>query len=955
MLDYDQGPAVAELRAELRGPRRVARPRRLPGRLHRRPRRPRGRPVGSAGRWPRPGAPRRRPPEFGGRGASVWEQTAVREEMWAHHEPRGAQYMGVNWVGPAPHAPRHPEQQTPAPAADRPGRGHLVPGLQQSPRPAPTWRRSRPRPGGRRRLADQRPEDLDLLRHHGPVVLPPPPARRVGKRQPQGITMFLLPMDTPGIEVRPIPCMLGPHHLNEVFLDDVGHRRRRARHRRPRAGTWCRRCSPTSGSASPGYAGVEAPAAVGAGRPGGGVRGRRCLGSLGGAVGPDAGARPPSPAAGLPGADTQGVGLGAAGRHRRLPHRATRDSTRRAPRCCWTSPFIRIEPRFNPGRRGPPQVLDLGDGGVGEHRDAADPPGPDAAGGGVNLSLDRRRPATGRIGRVGPPRQLRRSRRAAGAPSRASGLDLDLPLVGEDAEARRHRRAAGWGVVADPVAERLARMDGVDAWRIVDLPPKTEPRGAIADLTLAALGLTLPCWTLLGLLDRADAPTTVAHVTARHQFGQPLSSFQGVQFQLTDAEVDGSGSRSWPSTPAPGAARRRRTRWPCGWPPIEAAEVVFRVTHQVHGAIGFCDETTLSWQSQSRQRPAPLAAVAAPATRRPLRRRIGTNGFAGPVRVSADLRTSAEHRGLGAWCRLGQRPRRLAANQTGGPRGRVRPLPCTSGSRRPVGGGPCPIWPAEWGGGMTAAEQAVLFQELAAAGRPRLVAGVRCRSTTRRRRCWRPGPTSSGPHLPAILDGRSGARGSASPRPGPTWRRCGPRPGGTTTGSSSTARSCAASRARHADWCLLLARTGPAAPKRKGISYFLLDMRRAGRRRAASSATLSATPTSARCSCPTLVVPDSSLVGPEHGGWQVAQDDAERRAGLTMLELAERLAGGWRWLVDLVPPIDPVVARRAGRVGDRADRAASLCWDLVERSDAGTAGPADVHRASCTTASCRSG
>ncbi len=40
------------------------------------------------------------PVEFGGRGTSVWEQTAVREEMWAHHEPRGAQYMGVNWVGP---------------------------------------------------------------------------------------------------------------------------------------------------------------------------------------------------------------------------------------------------------------------------------------------------------------------------------------------------------------------------------------------------------------------------------------------------------------------------------------------------------------------------------------------------------------------------------------------------------------------------------------------------------------------------------------------------------------------------------------------------------------------------------------------------------------------------------------------------------------------------------------
>ena len=40
-----------------------------------------------------------------------WEQTAVREEMWAHHEPRGAQYMGVNWVGPTIMRHGTPEQQ----------------------------------------------------------------------------------------------------------------------------------------------------------------------------------------------------------------------------------------------------------------------------------------------------------------------------------------------------------------------------------------------------------------------------------------------------------------------------------------------------------------------------------------------------------------------------------------------------------------------------------------------------------------------------------------------------------------------------------------------------------------------------------------------------------------------------------------------------------------------------
>ena len=40
------------------------------------------------------------PPEFGGEGASVWLQTIVREEMWAHEEPRGPQYMNLNYIGP---------------------------------------------------------------------------------------------------------------------------------------------------------------------------------------------------------------------------------------------------------------------------------------------------------------------------------------------------------------------------------------------------------------------------------------------------------------------------------------------------------------------------------------------------------------------------------------------------------------------------------------------------------------------------------------------------------------------------------------------------------------------------------------------------------------------------------------------------------------------------------------
>jgi alkylation response protein AidB-like acyl-CoA dehydrogenase len=41
------------------------------------------------------------------------------------------------------------------------------------------------------------------------------------ERKQNGLTIFLVPMSSPGIEVRPIGCMLGPHHLNEVFFEDV--------------------------------------------------------------------------------------------------------------------------------------------------------------------------------------------------------------------------------------------------------------------------------------------------------------------------------------------------------------------------------------------------------------------------------------------------------------------------------------------------------------------------------------------------------------------------------------------------------------------------------------------------------------------------------------------------------------------------------------------------------------
>ncbi|MCZ6783851.1 MAG: acyl-CoA dehydrogenase family protein, partial [Proteobacteria bacterium] len=41
------------------------------------------------------------PAAYGGSDASPWRHAILGEELWAIGEPRGPQYMNVNWIGPA--------------------------------------------------------------------------------------------------------------------------------------------------------------------------------------------------------------------------------------------------------------------------------------------------------------------------------------------------------------------------------------------------------------------------------------------------------------------------------------------------------------------------------------------------------------------------------------------------------------------------------------------------------------------------------------------------------------------------------------------------------------------------------------------------------------------------------------------------------------------------------------
>ena len=163
-----------------------------------------------------------------------------------------------------------------------------------------------------------------------------------------------------------------------------------------------------------------------------------------------------------------------------------------------------------------------------------------------------------------------------------------------------------------------------------DLPSGTEATArARAD---AALGLVLGCWTLLGMLDRALSLTR-QHVLEREQFGQPLAAFQGVQFQLTDAEVERAGTEAlalyalW--SIASGQPGCLADALACRLAAVEAAGVVLRVAHQLHGATGFCDETTVSWISRY-STPLRRLPHGAAGTQVELERVAGRSGLAGP-------------------------------------------------------------------------------------------------------------------------------------------------------------------------------------------------------------------------------------------------------------------------------------------------------------------------------------
>jgi alkylation response protein AidB-like acyl-CoA dehydrogenase len=158
------------------------------------------------------------PVEIGGQGLNPWHQTILAEEMWVAGEPRGGQYMNVNWIGPTLIKYGSKAQQE-----------RYLPSISDG---TALWCQGFSEPGSGSDLASLRTRavrDGDSYRVTGQKIWTSYATLadtcfllcRTSEDRKRGISILLVPMDTPGITVRQIPSLIGEGDIHEVFFDDM--------------------------------------------------------------------------------------------------------------------------------------------------------------------------------------------------------------------------------------------------------------------------------------------------------------------------------------------------------------------------------------------------------------------------------------------------------------------------------------------------------------------------------------------------------------------------------------------------------------------------------------------------------------------------------------------------------------------------------------------------------------
>jgi len=158
------------------------------------------------------------PKEFGGCDADAWHHWILNEEMIRSGEPRSYQYMSVNWVGPA--LIRFGTQSQKAEFLPRIAAGSMVfcQGFSEPNAGSDLVSlKTSARQDGEGWVVSGQKIWTSAASFADVCIL----LARTGGPGRKGVTMFMAPMDTPGIEVRVIPSKMGARALHEVFFKDA--------------------------------------------------------------------------------------------------------------------------------------------------------------------------------------------------------------------------------------------------------------------------------------------------------------------------------------------------------------------------------------------------------------------------------------------------------------------------------------------------------------------------------------------------------------------------------------------------------------------------------------------------------------------------------------------------------------------------------------------------------------
>ncbi|WP_406691782.1 acyl-CoA dehydrogenase [Saccharopolyspora sp. ID03-671] len=353
-----------------------------------------------------------------------------------------------------------------------------------------------------------------------------------------------------------------------------------------------------------------------------------------------------------------------------------------------------------------------------------------------------------------------------------------------------------------PVAEVVLHDVAIPARHVLDHGVRGRDVRDLAVTLAAAEAAGIAGWCLR---------TAVDHAGTREQFGQVIGSFQAVKHLCARmlCAVEKTTALAWD---AARAAEDAPDEHPlaaavAGAAVFDAAVEVAKDCVQVLGGIGF------TWEHDAHLY-----------LRRALALRSAVGGTAGWRRRVAELSAGGARRTLSLSAELPE-------DRRGEIRGTVEEIAALSPRQQRIRlaetGYLAPHWPRPYGCGASPHEQLLIDEELERAGvrRPDMVVGNWAVPTIvehgtdaqRERFAW---PTLRGEITWCQLFSEPGAGSDLAGLRTKAERVDG--------GWKLTGQKVWTSLAQEADWGICLARTDPEAPKHKGISYFLVDMRAEG-------------------------------------------------------------------------------------------------------------------------------